>query len=42
MLGDFNARVGSKVGEGDQWWSVRGPHGPPIEEMYGNYRALTC
>ena len=26
VLGDFNALVGSRVGEGDQWWGVRGPH----------------
>ena len=26
VLGDFNTHVGSKVGEGDQWWGVRGPH----------------
>ena len=26
MLGDFNARVGSR-GEGDKWWYERGPHG---------------
>ena len=27
MLGDFNARVGSRSEEGDQWVKVRGPHG---------------
>ena len=26
ILGDFNARVGSRV-EGDEWWNERGPHG---------------
>ena len=26
LLGDFNARVGSRV-DGDEWWQVRGPHG---------------
>ena len=26
MLGDFNARVGSRV-EDDEWWYERGPHG---------------
>ena len=26
MLGDFNARVGSRL-EGDMWWYERGPHG---------------
>ena len=26
MLGDFNARVGSRQ-DGDEWWNVRGPHG---------------
>ena len=26
MLGDFNARVGSRQ-DGDEWWRVRGPHG---------------
>ena len=27
MLGDFNARVGSRSEEGGQWGEVRGPHG---------------
>ena len=27
MLGDFNARVGSRQGEEDPWGHVRGPHG---------------
>ena len=27
IMGDFNARVGSRQGEGDIWASVRGPHG---------------
>lgn len=27
MLGDFNARVGSRAGIDDEWWHVRGPHG---------------
>ena len=27
MLGDFNARVGSRSEEGDHWGKVRGPHG---------------
>ena len=27
MLGDFNARVGSREDVGDQWDAVRGPHG---------------
>ena len=26
ILGDFNARVGSRV-EGEEWWNERGPHG---------------
>ena len=26
LLGDFNARVGSRVEE-DEWWYVKGPHG---------------
>ena len=26
VLGDFNARVGSRA-EDDEWWRVRGPHG---------------
>ena len=26
MLGDFNARVGSRLDE-DEWWHVRGPNG---------------
>ena len=26
-MGDFNARVGSRLSEGDQWAGVRGPHG---------------
>ena len=26
LLGDFNARVGSRS-EGSEWWYVRGPHG---------------
>ena len=30
MLGDFNARVGSRDGADDPWGNVRGPHG------YGN------
>ena len=27
VMGDFNARVGSRQGEGDMWASVHGPHG---------------
>ena len=27
LLGDFNARVGSRLGPGDEWRGVRGPHG---------------
>ena len=27
VMGDFNACVGSRQGEGDMWASVRGPHG---------------
>ena len=27
MMGDFNARVGSRLGDGDPWGHVRGPHG---------------
>ena len=27
LLGDFNARVGSRSEAGDQWGHVRGPHG---------------
>ena len=27
LLGDFNARVGSRLGPGDEWRDVRGPHG---------------
>ena len=27
LLGDFNARVGSRQGVNDPWGSVRGPHG---------------
>ncbi len=27
MLGDFNARVGSRRSEDDEWWYERGPHG---------------
>ena len=27
VLGDFNARVGSRQVVGDQWSKVRGPHG---------------
>ena len=27
IMGDFNARVGSRLSEGDLWTSVRGPHG---------------
>ena len=27
MLGDFNARVGSRVNQDDNWWYERGPHG---------------
>ena len=27
MLGDFNARVGSRVNSDDFWWNERGPHG---------------
>ena len=26
LLGDFNARVGSRFGEGDEWWFERGPY----------------
>ena len=27
ILGDFNARVGSREGEDDEWWYERGPYG---------------
>ena len=27
IMEDFNARVGSRLSEGDQWTGVRGPHG---------------
>ena len=27
MLGDFNARVGSRVSGDEEWWYERGPHG---------------
>ena len=27
MLGDFNARVGSRMNQDDDWWYERGPHG---------------
>ena len=27
LLGDFNARVGSRLGPGDEWRDARGPHG---------------
>ena len=27
MLGDFNARVGSRAVDDDEWWYKRGPHG---------------
>jgi len=27
MLGDFNARVGSRAVDDDEWWYERGPHG---------------
>jgi len=27
VLGDFNARVGSREGDDDTWWHERGPHG---------------
>ena len=27
MLGDFNARVGSRVNQDDDWWYERAPHG---------------
>ena len=27
LLGDFNARVGSRVNQDDDWWYERGPHG---------------
>ena len=27
LLGDFNARVGSREGSDDPWWYERGPHG---------------
>ena len=27
MLGDFNARVGSRADQDDDWWYERGPHG---------------
>ena len=27
MMGDFNARVGSRLDDGDPWGHVRGPHG---------------
>ena len=26
MLGGFNARVGSRVSDDDEWWYERGPH----------------
>ena len=27
MLGDFNARVGSRAVQDGEWWYERGPHG---------------
>ena len=27
LLGDFNARVGSRSGDDKEWWDERGPHG---------------
>ena len=38
MLGDFNARVGSRVDQDDDWWYERGPHGHGvINEAIENY-----
>ena len=31
VLGDFNARVGSRQVVGDQWSKVRGPHGSGVK-----------
>ena len=30
LRGDFNARVGSRLGEGDEWWYERGPYGHEV------------
>ena len=27
LLGDFNARAGSRMKDDDEWWDERGPHG---------------
>ena len=32
VLGDFNARVGSRM-ENDEWWNERGPHGYGVYSM---------
>ena len=37
ILGDLNARVGSRV-EGDEWWNERGPHGYGVlNDAGGNF-----
>ena len=35
MLGGFNARVGSRVSEDDEWWYERGPHEHDIMDDAG-------
>ena len=35
MLGDFNARVGSRVSGDDEWWYERGPHGHGVPNEAG-------
>ena len=35
MLGDFNARVGSRVSGNEEWWYERGPHGHGVPNEAG-------
>ena len=35
LLGDFNARVGSREGSDDPWWYERGPHGHGVMNEAG-------
>ncbi len=41
LLGDFNARVGSRS-ENDEWWDERGPHGHGILNEAGRELLSFC
>ena len=49
ILGDFNARMGSRKCVGDRWGSVRGPHGYEVIDdgkellsFLSVHRAMLC